>query len=58
MLSWTKLSEMCPIHVRDMSQMLLNIAKSGQGELDIVTLMEQLKRHQSDNTEEAFSLRL
>lgn len=44
MLSWTKLSEMCPRHVRDVSLMLLNIAKSGQGELGIVTLMETAKK--------------
>lgn len=38
------MSETCPRHVPDVSQMLLNIAKSGQGELGIVTLMETAKK--------------
>lgn len=37
-------SQICPRHVRDVSQMLLSVAKSGQGELGIVTLMETAKK--------------
>lgn len=37
-------SQICPRHVRDVSQMLLIIAKSGRGELGIVTLMETAKK--------------
>ena len=37
-------SQICPRHVLDVSQMLLSIAKSGQGELGIVTLMETAKK--------------
>ena len=37
-------SEICPRHDRDVSQMLLIIAKSGRGELGIATLMESAKK--------------
>ena len=37
-------SQICPRRVRDVSQMLLIITKSGRGELGIVTLMETAKK--------------
>lgn len=37
-------SEICPRHDRDVSQMLLIIAKSDRGELGIATLMESAKK--------------